>query len=467
MWSHSQSLYPWGVASGSRRRRIIPSLKTVVAGVLCLSIPALALLQGGATAEGRASSQFLALAVFALVILADRAAPPWRRVRGPLIVLLGFAVLAFLQSVPLPVALTGALAPERVSLTHDAVVQAGGVAPASVPISLTPGISWRVGLELLCLATALVAAAFAFGRRVHRRWLVGFVLGTAMIQVILGTGPLLAKQVPRLLGSFANPDHVAIPLEMGTAICLAAIAWMAMSRRWAGAGEQRLVGIVILGAVLTLLLLGLALTGSRAGLLACAVGVLVEMVLLLRRPKLRRPVLVASALLLLAVAFLAWVGPDRTFGRMLGTTRYDVTATGRFIVWGEALPLLGVSPWLGVGMGAFRESFTLVQETGISKVTWARAHNDYLELMISGGLLGAAALLAGGAWTVRDLLARLRFARGSEERLFVLGTLGALASVAVHEALDFGLTLPANALLLVVLVGAALGSGRIRADRAS
>jgi hypothetical protein len=44
----------------------------------------------------------------------------------------------------------------------------------------------------------------------------------------------------------------------------------------------------------------------------------------------------------------------------------------------------------------------------------------------------------------------------SENRAAVLAVFGALASVLVHEGVDFGLTMPGNALTLAVLVGAGL-----------
>jgi O-antigen ligase len=443
---------------------MIAPLKAVAVGLTCLAIPSLAWLHGGATAGGRLLSQLLALGVFGLVVSAGPIGFPWRRLRGPLVVLLGLAALALVQSVPVPTALAGALAPERVALARQVASESGVAEPTAVAVSLTPIVSRRVALDLVCLAAALVAAASAFGRRQYRRWLVVSALVAAVMQVIVGAGPLLSKELPRLAGSYANPDHVAMLLEMGTALCLAAIAWMATSRRWSGDPERRLLGIVIFGAMLLLLLLGLALTGSRAGLFACGLGLVVEIGLLSRRPGLRRPVIAALALLALAAVFFGWVGTERTFGRVLGTSWYDVVARDRVVVWRESLPLVKVSPWLGTGLGAFRESFALVQTTGISRVTWAKAHNDYLELLITGGVLGLAVLLLGGVWTVRDLLARFRGSRGSEESLLALGVLGAVASVAAHEALDFGLNLPANAMLLAVLVGAALGAG-LRANR--
>lgn len=445
---------------------MIPPLTAIAAGLLCVILPLLSWFHGGATAGGRTLAQLAALGAFALAILAEGVVPPWRRLRGPLVVLLGLALLALFQAIPLPGALAAALAPERVAAAGSAAVEAAGVGPAAVPLSLAPGVSRRVAVDLLCLAASLVAAAVVFGHRRRRRWLVVAALAAALVQMVVGAGPLMARKVPRLVGSFANPDHVAMTFEIAAALGLAVIAWLAVSRRWTGAGETRLLALALSGAVLLLILLGLALTGSRAGLLACAAGLALEIGWLLRRDGPRRPALVAGTALVLVAVVLGWIGAERTLGRALGTTWYDSVAEGRLVVWREALPLTNLSPWLGTGLGAFRESFALVQESGVSRVTWAKAHNDYLELILCGGVVGVAVLLIGGALTLREITSRLGAAGTSEQRLFVVGVLGALTSVAVHELLDFALTLPANSMLTVVLLGAALAVGGPRSRRA-
>ena len=66
-------------------------------------------------------------------------------------------------------------------------------------------------------------------------------------------------------------------------------------------------------------------------------------------------------------------------------------------------------------------------------------------------------LLAAGLWPLlRRLLHLLRSRSRSEDRAAALAVLGILTAAAVHEMLDFGLTMPANALTLAVLAGAAL-----------
>ena len=84
-----------------------------------------------------------------------------------------------------------------------------------------------------------------------------------------------------------------------------------------------------------------------------------------------------------------------------------------------------------------------------------QAHNDYLELLASGGLVGAAL----AAWFVVSLVRAARRnlrARGLPLRAVRAGSLAGLAAVALHSLFDFGLHVTANAVLFVALAAVAV-----------
>ena len=82
-----------------------------------------------------------------------------------------------------------------------------------------------------------------------------------------------------------------------------------------------------------------------------------------------------------------------------------------------------------------------------------------IPLLVVGAVLFLPLLLLGGlVAAVRRLFQVLGGDNRGEDRAAALAGYGALAAAAVHSALDFGLTIPANALGLAVLVGAAVGT---------
>jgi O-antigen ligase len=162
------------------------------------------------------------------------------------------------------------------------------------------------------------------------------------------------------------------------------------------------------------------------------------------------------------VGLVAWIGFDRGLGRLASTSPYDLGWDLRVEIYRATLELWGLFPWLGSGLATFGEAFPLFQSGQPEAVGlfWRHAHNDWIELLATTGVVGAGLFLAGLGIAVVRLVKGLRRGLRSEDRAAALAALGALAAVGIHELADFGLTMPANALALSVVVGAALGVAR-------
>src|SRR6185312_7752135 len=193
------------------------------------------------------------------------------------------------------------------------------------------------------------------------------------------------------------------------------------------------------------------------GLLAAAAAVSVQGALVAGVP--RRwwlaPLGVLAALA--GVGVVAAIGPREGLGRLLATTATDVSLGGRLEEYRAALGLWTRFPLTGTGLGAFRDAFPLVQ-TPTLEGTWWHPHNDFLEVLVTAGLVGLG-LVAVGIWGLLRGLGRvLREGVRSEDRAASLAALGALVSAGIHESLDFGLSMPGNAVTLLILLGASTTS---------
>src|SRR5215213_9257294 len=169
-----------------------------------------------------------------------------------------------------------------------------------------------------------------------------------------------------------------------------------------------------------------------------------------------RAVLVASLLVLAAVAVVR-VGGERvvsnlsTVGEELGpgdaTTRWN---TRRVDIWRATVEMIKDHPLVGVGFGGYWTAVTEYHDAS-GAYTPQQAHNDYLEILAGGGLIGCAIFL----WLAVVVMGRARNAllRGdSFRRAACLGALTGLFGVAVHSLFDFGLHLTINSALFVALV---------------
>jgi O-antigen ligase len=170
-----------------------------------------------------------------------------------------------------------------------------------------------------------------------------------------------------------------------------------------------------------------------------------------------------------ALALVTAVGVKEGMNRLAATSAADVSLGGRLEEYRAALRLWTRFPLTGCGLGTFRDGFPMVQTPSLQG-TWWHPHCDFLEVLVTAGLVGAV-LLAVGLWAVVRQSARvLRTGSRSEDRAAGLAACGLLASVGIHESLDFGLAMPANAMTLAVLLGAVMAAklhgGSVQDDRA-
>jgi len=190
------------------------------------------------------------------------------------------------------------------------------------------------------------------------------------------------------------------------------------------------------------------------GLVAALAGIVVQGVLLATVQRRWAPAMLGAAAAVAGIAAALAMGLQAGPARMLATMPFDVSLGARRQAWSATLALWKSFPITGTGLGTFRDAFTLEQPASLDG-TWWHAHSGPLELLATVGLAGPLLLAAGLVALVLRLIAVLRRGRRSEDRAAGLAALGALAATGVHEWFDFGLTMPANALTLAILAGAA------------
>jgi len=364
--------------------------------------------------------------------------------------------------------------PEHWRLERQAAELAGAVAPpARGHLSLAPSRSRTAALTFASLAACLAAAALIGRRRGERRWLAGAVLAAALFETVYGawrwlsgTTTIWGVETPlgaeRLRGTFVNPNNFAAYLEISLPIAFAVGWWCWRRARDERSAERRLLLVAPPAIVWLTLFAALAFSGSRAGLVAAVCGVLLQGLLLARSRRRLRVAPIGLVAALTGLGVVGVVGLQQGLGRLLSTSAYEVTLGARAEAYRAAVQLWVQFPWTGAGLGSFGEAFPMVQPADLP-LTWLEAHNDPLELLVTGGvvaaIVGAVGLVALLSRLGRVLLAGNR----SEERAAALAALGAVTSLAIHECFDFGLTIPAGGFTLAVVCGAA-AAGRLRSS---
>ena len=440
-----------------------------IALAICVLLLWAPLPAGSVTPAGQLTFRLMACGLF-LLTMAARAGRQHRPGMLPAVALSAVAALGFVQSCPWPAGVAAVVSPEHARLSAAAAELGGAPAPPSfVRLSLDAAVARSAALSWLANA-ALLAAAVVAGRRArHRRWLlaalataaigqIGFGLLRLQTESAGGLAAVLLRPEGRLRGSFANPNHLALLLEIAM-VAVAAWGWFELSSlRRAGARRR---AVALLPPMLWLILAaGVVLTGSRAGLAAALLGTLVQAAALPLAGRGRRAGLAVALVSVLGLAALAGLGTKLEIRRYATVSIFETNLRSRVLVAAPALRLWRRFPVTGTGLGTFEDAFPAVATAELAPVHWNRAHNDPLELLVTGGAVGFALGLLVLAGLLPPIWRSWRHGGGVEERAAGLAALGALAAAGLHELLDFGLVIPANALALLTVLGSAAAVGR-------
>jgi len=435
---------------------------TALLGALLLWAP---LPFGGVTTWAEATLQVLAFCALALAMAVIQHPRDLRPVALPAAALGAVALLGLLQALPWPAAIVALVSPGQARLHDQAAALLGAAAAGPARFSLAPAATRAAALTWAATAACLLAGAAAGRRRHRRRWLGGAVLAAALVQVFLGARnanagerTLWGVEVPiaasRLRGTFFNPNHLAVYLEIALALTFAWGWWATRRARAELALDRRVLSLAPPALVWLTLFAGLTFTASRGGLVAALAGIVAQGVLLATVQRRWAPAMLGAAAAIAGIAAALATGLRAGPARMLATTQFDVSLGARRQAWSATLALWRSFPVTGTGLGTFRDAFTLEQPASLPG-TWWHAHSAPFELLATTGPAGPLLVTAGLIALLVRLIAVLRRGRRSEDRAAGLAVLGALAATGVHELFDFGLTLPANALTLAVLAGAA------------
>lgn len=386
--------------------------------------------------------------------------------RIPVFALIAIAALGAVQLIPMSPEMLRRVSPTSAHVYDEANNVLNLFVHRSIPsrISIAPTETRSTILLTLAYAAAFTSAALVVSTRVRRRILVAVFLGSATIQIALA----LATEgfTDRLHGAFVNSNHFAGYLEMAIAFGFGLI-WaevLTNSDRVKGIGdrgervEKRALPFIWRAAVCCVLAGGLAFTRSRGGLLAVAATMiaLLAMGVLHRRTtrEHRRAALVIIAALVIGVTVLMMTAGRPALVRFIATDVKDARHDFRVQVWSGSIDAWRMFPHFGSGLGTFREVFRRVQPREITGLV-EQAHNDFLQLLVTGGWIGAALGLIAFGSVYAILMRGWLQQQHREESAFILAALGALFSLTLHGLVDFNMSLPANPATLAILLGAA------------
>lgn len=272
------------------------------------------------------------------------------------------------------------------------------------------------------------------------------VAAFALVQGLSSSGKIYWLKAPAnggwIYGPYVNHNHYAGLMELLVPLALV----FALTRY--GRGPRKMLAIA--GAVL--MACTIFLSGSRGGMLAFGVQLLLLFWFLARARRHRDTIIAACAFILICVGALAWIGGEGLLSRFASfrsETHTEISGGTRLRIDRDTLRMFAERPMMGWGLGVFADVYPRFRSF-YSEFQVNAAHNDYLQFLAETGLMGFLILLWFLFTVYRSALRKVGdWQRDINGALAVAMTLS-MSGVLVHCLIDFNLQVPANAALFYV-----------------
>jgi O-antigen ligase len=376
--------------------------------------------------------------------------------------LLGFAALGLFQLL-----MTGGAPPDAASLSASASARG---------LTFDPNAT-RVVLIQLAGLVVYFAAALAFIDSPRRLRLVarfvvifGFLLAVyGMMQHFINPSTIFWVREPKQaepFGPYINRHHFAGYMELVLA--------MPLGLMFAGAVDR--ARILLYAFAAAMMAIALVLTNSRGGMLSMVCEILFLAIIAAtvrgrrrrgdepedRRTRVRAAAVrlgLGFAMIIAVFVGVLYFGGDEAFTRLVGTVDSSDPTTGRTHFWRGTVEIIKDHPLTGTGLGAFSAAYPRY-DTANGNYRLEQAHNDYLQILSDGGIVGGLLGLAFVVWLFRTALKRMQ-THDKLRRGVALGALSGCAGVLVHSFFDFTLHTTANGLMFLLLAALATLNGRV------
>lgn len=289
------------------------------------------------------------------------------------------------------------------------------------PITVSSTRTWNV-LGSLVVPGAGLLLAIAF--RASSLILLRMVVALGVLNALLGLLQIAAGRSSALyfyeitnrgspVGIFANENHASV--FAACTMLVVAVLWLRV-RKFRVSGWEKLVYPAAFFLMLVVALVG----GSRAGFAASigAVAIVFSMLALstekrearftsnpIRRWTQRHPRLVLFfPVLVLFSIVIAFISLDRApaFNDILKKDSLDDL---RWLLWPVLYAMLKAQWLAGSGFGSFEHVYHMYEPTALLMPQYVnQAHNDWVQLVIEGGVFAAILLLALITWFVKAVI---------------------------------------------------------------
>ncbi|MFH0813051.1 MAG: O-antigen ligase family protein [Pseudomonadota bacterium] len=292
---------------------------------------------------------------------------------------------------------------------------------------------------------------------------VGFL---GIVQMLSGTDKIYwfwrsHYKIGGYFGPYVNPNHFAgymemvIPLAIGLLLSRELPATRPQPKSW----KQRLSKFdswlsanVLLIFVIVIMASSLFLSLSRGGIISFFLSLVLLFIFrgLKKAQQWKKKVITIT--LGLIFAFLVWIGIAPVLQELSTLFDLETALPVRPEVWNDTITMAKNFPLFGIGLGNFQHLYPMYK-TIPAQSLWDHAHNDYLEMLSDTGCLGVLFFFGGMVFFLITIIRKWQQRRHPWVVGITLGGVTGVVALLFHSLVEFNLHIPANALLLFIILG--------------
>lgn len=380
-----------------------------------------------------------------------------------------FTCWVALQQAPLPINIVKVVSPSAYN-----VHSASPIAKSFATISVDPAQTTIMLYKTLAYFGLFISTLIICNTEKHIKITMLIILATGLFQALYGSLEVLLGLNSSLLfhlpvkgiatGTFVYKNHYANYLMLCLSIGIGYLVSTLLTNQNRSKKaklrhvlETLLNGKAAVRIALAIMVIALVMSRSRMGNTAffaamTAVGLL-ALILVKKRSK-GLTILIISMFVIDVLIVSAWFGLDKVKDRLENTT---LTQETRDEVVRDSLLLMKDYALTGSGLGSFYTIYPSYQSEDV-KGFYDHAHNDYLQLIIEGGVLGAALIFTLPLLSIVTFIKAMRQRKNSTMQGLAFGCTMAVVGMAIHISVDFPLQAPANAMLFVIIMALGMQS---------
>ena len=401
--------------------------------------------------------------------------------------MLAWGVYSFLQTVPLPAAVTGILSPasaEAYTSWIEPFIPADQL-PSMFPISIDQHASAHATAILWILVALMWTSSVVFSTRSRLTALLSSIAFSGAVVASIG---IARRLVPGFelwsftdtgipFATFVNRNNAALFLNLGLACGLGLLSWRTSALTGQDVDDpefeysdlvslvsdlQSMIGIL----AIVLCSAGLALGGSRGGLVAAIAGMLLAFGWVRQRRGFSTVAVVGAAV---AIGVGALTIPTDLSLESIQRLEFDTQSNqstilrdGRLAHWPDGVRTAVAHLPAGSGLGTYGHSHLPHLET--TEGGWfEHADNLWLELLAEQGVFGLLLFIATFGMAMYTLSTLAESPDAIDHGIRIAGWF-CIGSILVSQLFDFGLILPANYIAVAMLFATVMNRAANHAD---